>query len=80
MTQRRGRPLVPNGERLARWHAAELIEGSTLPPVEIAKPYRAAVSHNVAQRQYRWAGFVRRVAELLEGDLYRHWPSDKPRD
>lgn len=71
MTRRRGRPLAPESERFARRLAAEVIERSTLAPAELAVEYRASVPMNVAQRQFQWAGFCRRVAELLEGDLWR---------
>jgi hypothetical protein len=66
----KGRALVPDRERQARAYTADVVERSTLPRAEIAQHYRRGVAVAVDRRQYRYAGFVRRVAELLEGALF----------
>lgn len=66
----RGRALAWPRERMAHKYAASVVEQSTLPRLVLAQHYRRAIAVAVEQRQYRNAGFVRRVAEFLEGGLW----------
>ena len=62
----RGRPLSPSREQLARETALDDIEQSTEPAVVRARMWRACAQRAKDERQYQWAGFWRRIAEIQE--------------
>ena len=68
-TPRYGHPLVDRNERAARRWAGRAIENSTLGRGDLARLYRLDAHQAVSDRQCQWAGFWRRMAELLEGGL-----------